>query len=135
MYVFFFFKQKTAYEMRISDWSSDVCSSDLCRASAWEAGRGCWPWSFSLDCQRTGANHVPAAYYKALRPCPSPRVCYSSARPARACEAARDFVHPAGNTCGRGGIGRASGFKYQYPKIWGFESLSPQHYAKTADNK
>src|SRR3546814_1264257 len=28
--VFFFFKQKTAYEMRISDWSSDVCSSDLC---------------------------------------------------------------------------------------------------------
>src|SRR3546814_4739305 len=29
MSVFFFFKQKTAYEMRISDWSSDVCSSDL----------------------------------------------------------------------------------------------------------
>src|SRR3546814_5318069 len=28
-YVVFFFKQKTAYEMRISDWSSDVCSSDL----------------------------------------------------------------------------------------------------------
>src|SRR3546814_5011226 len=29
MYGCFFFKQKTAYEMRISDWSSDVCSSDL----------------------------------------------------------------------------------------------------------
>src|SRR3546814_18402395 len=29
---FFFFKQKTAYEMRISDWSSDVCSSDLLEA-------------------------------------------------------------------------------------------------------
>src|SRR3546814_5595689 len=29
VYLFFFFKQKTAYEMRISDWSSDVCSSDL----------------------------------------------------------------------------------------------------------
>src|SRR3546814_3060448 len=29
MLCFFFFKQKTAYEMRISDWSSDVCSSDL----------------------------------------------------------------------------------------------------------
>src|SRR3546814_3682298 len=28
-HLFFFFKQKTAYEMRISDWSSDVCSSDL----------------------------------------------------------------------------------------------------------
>src|SRR3546814_1327941 len=30
--LFFFFKQKTAYEMRISDWSSDVCSSDLLAA-------------------------------------------------------------------------------------------------------
>src|SRR3546814_2252572 len=29
IFYFFFFKQKTAYEMRISDWSSDVCSSDL----------------------------------------------------------------------------------------------------------
>src|SRR3546814_8944832 len=33
LYLFFFFKQKTAYEMRISDWSSDVCSSDLARPS------------------------------------------------------------------------------------------------------
>src|SRR3546814_5145629 len=32
--LFFFFKQKTAYEMRISDWSSDVCSSDLRRGQA-----------------------------------------------------------------------------------------------------
>src|SRR3546814_7797933 len=46
MYVcfFFFFKQKTAYEMRISDWSSDVCSSDLDwslpRHSTDAAGRG-----------------------------------------------------------------------------------------------
>src|SRR3546814_8339069 len=31
---FFFFKQKTAYEMRISDWSSDVCSSDLALSAA-----------------------------------------------------------------------------------------------------
>src|SRR3546814_2847627 len=31
IFCFFFFKQKTAYEMRISDWSSDVCSSDLQR--------------------------------------------------------------------------------------------------------
>src|SRR3546814_19949526 len=34
--LFFFFKQKTAYEMRISDWSSDVCSSDLLDALAIE---------------------------------------------------------------------------------------------------
>src|SRR3546814_12756919 len=33
MQFFFFFKQKTAYEMRISDWSSDVCSSDLREAA------------------------------------------------------------------------------------------------------
>src|SRR3546814_10221777 len=32
--MFFFFKQKTAYEMRISDWSSDVCSSDLLMSEA-----------------------------------------------------------------------------------------------------
>src|SRR3546814_4958699 len=36
---FFFFKQKTAYEMRISDWSSDVCSSDLLRARGTGEGR------------------------------------------------------------------------------------------------
>src|SRR3546814_3132216 len=35
----FFFKQKTAYEMRISDWSSDVCSSDLAPAA-----RRYWAW-------------------------------------------------------------------------------------------
>src|SRR3546814_6132029 len=34
--IFVFFKQKTAYEMRISDWSSDVCSSDLSDAMAGE---------------------------------------------------------------------------------------------------
>src|SRR3546814_3577575 len=33
--LFFFFKQKTAYEMRISDWSSDVCSSDLMTRLRW----------------------------------------------------------------------------------------------------
>src|SRR3546814_5026022 len=36
--LFFFFKQKTAYEMRISDWSSDVCSSDLVMMMAVAAG-------------------------------------------------------------------------------------------------
>src|SRR3546814_1591773 len=41
VFLFFFFKQKTAYEMRISDWSSDVCSSDL---NAREFGGGLWDW-------------------------------------------------------------------------------------------
>src|SRR3546814_16859118 len=40
VFVFFFFKQKTAYEMRISDWSSDVCSSDLRRHRADIHGEG-----------------------------------------------------------------------------------------------
>src|SRR3546814_11191602 len=39
MLVLFFFKQKTAYEVRISDWSSDVCSSDLRRPRRGAAGR------------------------------------------------------------------------------------------------
>src|SRR3546814_4175858 len=40
MVSFFFFKQKTAYEMRISDWSSDVCSSDLLDGDAADSGGG-----------------------------------------------------------------------------------------------
>src|SRR3546814_5225287 len=40
---FFFFKQKTAYEMRISDWSSDVCSSDLRAEDMPELLHSC-PW-------------------------------------------------------------------------------------------
>src|SRR3546814_13392948 len=46
LFVFFFFKQKTAYEMRISDWSSDVCSSDL--SPHWHAVSLC---SFAV-CQK-----------------------------------------------------------------------------------
>src|SRR3546814_5027059 len=37
-----FFTPKTAYEMRISDWSSDVCSSDLCTADSAGASTTCW---------------------------------------------------------------------------------------------
>src|SRR3546814_3521450 len=46
--LFFFFKQMTAYEMRISDWSSDVCSSDLCS----QRGRACA--KYTLIRQKTG---------------------------------------------------------------------------------
>src|SRR3546814_6314846 len=41
-FFFFFFKQKTAYEMRISDWSSDVCSSDLLESVEMRQA----PWMF-----------------------------------------------------------------------------------------
>src|SRR3546814_12000934 len=53
--LFFFFKQKTAYEMRISDWSSDVCSSDLPtdNAAAPRRRRGCPPsQAGSSSCRR-----------------------------------------------------------------------------------
>src|SRR3546814_9776750 len=40
LFEFFFFKQKTAYEMRISDWSSDVCSSDLTEKRRKEESEG-----------------------------------------------------------------------------------------------
>src|SRR3546814_6798882 len=56
--IFFFFKQKTAYELRISDWSSDVCSSDLWWATppAATIGRGAsatpWRRCWSAACRR-----------------------------------------------------------------------------------
>src|SRR3546814_5235488 len=67
---FFFFKQKTAYEMRISDWSSDVCSSDLLvregHVNGWDdprlptlAGlrrRGFTPSAIRLFCERLGVS-------------------------------------------------------------------------------
>src|SRR3546814_7688302 len=56
--VVFFFKQKTAYEMRISDWSSDVCSSDL------NAPRECHPRQ-ELRSQTT-VNMVPVLHLLGL---------------------------------------------------------------------
>src|SRR3546814_11895219 len=59
----FFFKQKTAYEMRISDWSSDVCSSDLATVVATESyptGRGTENGSLVRRfAQRIGAGGTP----------------------------------------------------------------------------
>src|SRR3546814_3564501 len=49
VFVFFFFKQKTAYELRISDWSSDVCSSDLAGDGARFLVDRLWPRGVSKD--------------------------------------------------------------------------------------
>src|SRR3546814_19933691 len=58
MTVVFFFKQKTAYEMRISDWSSDVCSSDLCdKVRAFH--RACFSGEQELQIQRTNTPICP----------------------------------------------------------------------------
>src|SRR3546814_3082133 len=49
-FIFYFFKQKTAYEMRIRDWSSDVCSSDL------PDGIGQTPYGFEVRIRPAGAD-------------------------------------------------------------------------------
>src|SRR3546814_4874722 len=63
--VFFFFKQKTAYEMRISDWSSDVCSSDL-NLGAQTQG---WWWNRFPPCDRLGRNYATRFNRLFDRPC------------------------------------------------------------------
>src|SRR3546814_4781096 len=54
--MFFFFKQKTAYEMRISDWSSDVCSSDLGSTSYPIMGTSNY---LTYTCYRSSSNRTP----------------------------------------------------------------------------
>src|SRR3546814_6205972 len=56
---FFFLKRKTAYELRISDWSSDVCTSDLGAANASSTGE--WAWS------RSGLNASMASPIRAAK--------------------------------------------------------------------
>src|SRR3546814_13771148 len=65
MFVFFFFKQKTAYEMRISDWSSDVCSSDLPAAAHVECGVIVTP--VAVDDGQTMREHLGGAAQETQR--------------------------------------------------------------------
>src|SRR3546814_3476106 len=64
--LFFFFKQKTAYEMRISDWSSDVCSSDLLGLVNWVVPRAALDAETDKLARRLAAGPT-AAYDKAKR--------------------------------------------------------------------
>src|SRR3546814_6218233 len=69
MLLFFFFKQKTAYEMRISDWSSDVCASALQREAA-SSGRGDRRFHMGIslrDAIRRPASAAPGTEHCALR--------------------------------------------------------------------
>src|SRR3546814_15689089 len=52
--LFYFFKQKTAYEMRISDWSSDVCSSDLMTLAD---ARACHPGLVAMERDEAADRH------------------------------------------------------------------------------
>src|SRR3546814_4530215 len=59
IYLFFFFKQKTAYELRISDWSSDVCSSDLGADAGIQPTRRAGSTGPSIECvTRLAANGI-----------------------------------------------------------------------------
>src|SRR3546814_7408683 len=71
-FYFFFFKQKTAYEMRISDWSSDVCSSDLHRRARRQVRRS----REDLRRQeRSGADRSRSAHVQIGRASCRERVC------------------------------------------------------------
>src|SRR3546814_4753070 len=69
----FFFKQKTAYEMRISDWSSDVCSSDLAAQRPARAADGNRPDRMAeLGCRSPGAFvRCLTTAHDPPRPCPA----------------------------------------------------------------
>src|SRR3546814_4240744 len=65
--LFFFFKQKTAYEMRISDWSSDVCSSDLSgSAMTWSRVSGCadCAWTVPMETAASGSRARQASRWR-----------------------------------------------------------------------
>src|SRR3546814_16880868 len=90
VYVFFVFKQKTAYELRISDWSSDVCSSDLRPAPAAsvpvrrENFHSGLPHSLHRDCRRRQGS---ACGHPLVRCCSAParlkwRYCSAPVRPS-----------------------------------------------------
>src|SRR3546814_2729169 len=90
---FFFFKQKTAYEMRISDWSSDVCSSDLkpIRALAGDAAfvRSLKPREFTDE--RFGEPTVRDILKELEKPGRDPRPEFKAARFADGVEDIKDL--------------------------------------------
>src|SRR3546814_5527880 len=76
VFVFFFFKQKTAYEMRISDWSSDVCSSDLHRLG----GIGARQLGFRRRLAMGGVVHLVLDRLEELRARLRPRIIVHGSR-------------------------------------------------------
>src|SRR3546814_7174554 len=94
---FFFFKQKTAYEMRISDWSSDVCSSDLINANARCRQRGgAVPDAiFANEFSVRRSLNVAAAFWLGSDPRPSRRFSSTGIR------SAKDHAAQIGREAGR----------------------------------
>src|SRR3546814_6111274 len=95
---FFFFKQKTAYDMRISDWSSDVCSSDLPDGDRFRpvvAGKAARVGIGALVAQNVDEDAIPAFLVEAVDgPCENIVVIhYAAPRVVPACAA------PSGRRC------------------------------------
>src|SRR3546814_9967122 len=110
--VIFFFKQKTAYEMRISDWSSDVCSSDLYQGITVNIGNGDRAknplgedarlrQAFELAIDRAALNQVvfEGAFAPGNQPFPPNSPWYDSEVPipARDIEKAKALMQEAGH--------------------------------------
>src|SRR3546814_2037718 len=72
MFYFFFYKQKTAYKMRISDWSSDVCSSDLGTAGSGGAAAAIAPCGVGRGNRAAGRVVLPRAGVSSTRCQPAP---------------------------------------------------------------
>src|SRR3546814_2271222 len=84
LYFVFFFKQKTAYEMRISDWSSDVCSSDLAGAVRGDVRRHVFHVARRVR-RRRGSAAAAAGSRGALRHLPWPLPLRRQGEAGRGC--------------------------------------------------
>src|SRR3546814_2406046 len=82
---FFFFKQKTAYEMRTSDWSSDVCSSDLCQSYRQTGSSTAFETISLSPCARAAYSNIPLISSGA------------------SCINPRNMLHPSSPHCGEEG--------------------------------
>src|SRR3546814_15840728 len=108
----FFFKQKTAYELRISDWSSDVCSSDLTTTGSSPPGAtGCRP------CSSPTAS-ASSARWSSTRP-PRATRCCGSGEPSRSEE--RRVGQECVSTC------RSRWSTYHYKKNIEYQQTTSTH--------
>src|SRR3546814_16734695 len=99
VFCFFFFKQKTAYEMRISDWSSDVCSSDLRRRRSISTLAVCASSTSAPSAKRWVSKKRPEISQSGVPSgktgCTAPR---PAAAPLRCCAASSAASHRGGGT-------------------------------------
>src|SRR3546814_17369917 len=111
-FVFFFFKHETAYELRISDWSSDVCSSDLAPASATSSAANASIRKSSRSClrpRRRAANPADAGGEGFARPFPPAGRNRRPWCPAEPATAHRTPPTDPLSPCGSGDLGMGAG--------------------------